>query len=186
MLRELVRRHGTPPSWFCAPGFASLILLILEQQVSLASAAAAYARLEAELGVVEPAGFNRLSDARLRAVGFSRQKAGYARSLASAIESGRVSLEDMALLSDGDVRARLLALRGVGPWTAECYLLFALRRADAWPSGDRALLVSLGAARGDRETPPAATAEALGERWRPWRSVAARILWHAYRSDRAR
>lgn len=186
MLGRLVRRNGTPPSWFREPGFATLVLLILEQQVSLASAAAAYRRLEAELEVVEPACFSRLSDARLRAIGFSRQKASYCRALATAIEVGAVSLAGMAAQSDDDARAELTALRGVGPWTAECYLLFALRRADAWPNGDRALLVSLGTARGDADVPTSAAAETHAEQWRPWRSVAARILWHAYLSDRAR
>ena len=159
--------------------------MILEQQVSLASAAAAYGRLEEALGTITPVAFSQLSDSRLRAIGFSRQKTGYCRTLASEVQLGSVDLEGLAALPDDDARLRLTALRGVGPWTAECYLLFALRRADAWPSGDRALQVSLGRALHMDGIPSAEEANAHAERWRPWRSVAARILWQDYLAKRA-
>lgn len=183
-LSILVERNGTPPAWFREPGFCTLVNLILEQQVSLASAAAAYRRLEEALGAVAPAAFSRLSDSRLRAIGFSRQKADYCRTLANGLQAGTIDLEGMAALPDGEARSRLTSLRGVGPWTAECYLLFALRRADAWPNGDRALQVSLGRALDLDDVPSAIDADAHAERWRPWRSVAARILWQDYLATR--
>ena len=186
VLGMVVERYGRPPSWFRDPGFATLVLLILEQQVSLASAAAAYRRLEAQLGSVDPAGFATLDAAQLRAIGFSRQKAAYGRALAGDILSGRVSLDAVALQPDDEARTRLMELQGVGPWTADCYLLFALRRTDVWPRGDRALHIALGAALGHGEPVSGEAGAVVAERWRPWRSVAARILWHGYLAERAR
>ena len=181
-LGAVVARRGPPPLWAREPGFPTLVLLILEQQVSLASARAAYNRLEAATGAVTPAGLLALADDELRAAGFSRQKAGYARALAQAILAGTFDPDTLPELDDDGVRHALTALKGIGPWTAEIYLLMVLRRPDAWPVGDLALATAAQQVKGLAARPsPAALAE-LAEPWRPWRAVAARVLWHHYLS----
>jgi len=162
------------------------VLLVLEQQVSLASARAAFDRLVAAVGVLTPAAVLALDDAELRAIGFSRQKAGYARDLARAVLSGSLDLDALAGLPDDDVRAALTSLRGIGPWTADVYLTMALRRPDAFPHGDLALLVSVQRVKRLDARPTPLKLVELAEPWRPHRATAARILWHAYLSDRAR
>lgn len=185
-LAASVERYGPPPLWAREPSFATLVHLILEQQVSLASAKAAFDRLGAALaGDVVPNGFLELSDAELRAIGFSRQKAGYARDLATALADG-FDLEGLESLSDDQVRADLMGLRGIGRWTADIYLIMCLRRPDVWPHGDQALAT---AARELLELSAQPTFESLEERarsWRPHRATAARILWHHYLSVRGR
>jgi DNA-3-methyladenine glycosylase II len=178
-LAASVDRFGPPPLWAREPGFATLVHLILEQQVSLASAHAAFGRLVAELGSVTPAGFLRLDDARLRAIGFSRQKATYGRSLADAVLDG-FDLEGLADLADGEVRAALVRLHGVGRWTTDVYLTMCLLRPDVWPHGDQALGTAAMEVAGLPARPSFAALEALAEPWRPHRAVAARILWHHY------
>ncbi len=123
-----------------------------------------------------PAPFLTLDDAELRAVGFSRQKARYVRLLATAVEEGSFSFETVAGLEDDAAAEMLLGLTGIGPWTAANYLLFADQRADVWPRGDRALVVSLGRAIGSAEPPAYDDADVMADRWRPWRAVAARPL----------
>ena len=157
-----------------------MMRFILEQQVSLASADAAYGRLETAIGEVTPQGFLTLDDAGLRDIGFSRQKTGYGRGLASGIIDGSVNLQELDPLTDNQVMETLEAIRGVGPWTANCYLLFVLRRADAWPPGDRALQVSMASVLGLDAVPDRDQANAIAEDWRPQRAVAARMLWHDY------
>jgi DNA-3-methyladenine glycosylase II len=179
-LASLLARNGTPPLWRRDPGFPTLVRLVLEQQVSLASAAAAYGRLDARLGEVTPEGFLALSDAELLEIGFSRQKARYVRLLSAALSDGEFDLAAADRLDDEVAMAHLQQLVGVGPWTAGNYLLFALGRADVWPTGDRALAVSLGRTLG-RDAPPSyEEADEMAEAWRPWRAVAARLLWHDY------
>jgi DNA-3-methyladenine glycosylase II len=183
-LEAIVERHGLPVFWARPPGFATLLLLILEQQVSLASAKAAYDRVDARVNGVTPVGLLGLSDAELRADGFSRQKTRYARALATAILAGDLELEQVALLDDDGVRTTLIALPGIGPWTAEVYLLSALRRPDTWPVGDIALQEAARRALGLDVRPTSLELEAIGERWRPHRATAARLLWHLYLSER--
>jgi DNA-3-methyladenine glycosylase II len=185
-LAASVDRFGPPPLWAREPSYATLVLLILEQQVSLASARAAFDRLEMALaGTIEPRTFLELSDAELRAIGFSRQKAGYARGLAGALADG-FDLDELAELPDEEVRSSLMSLRGIGRWTADIYLIMCLRRPDVWPHGDQALAT---AARELLELPARPTFDALELRarsWRPHRATAARILWHHYLSVRGR
>jgi DNA-3-methyladenine glycosylase II len=185
-LAASVDRFGPPPLWAREPSYATLVHLILEQQVSLASARAAFDRLEVTLaGGIEPRAFLELSDAELRAIGFSRQKAGYARDLATALADG-FDLEELADLPDEEVRSSLMRLRGIGRWTADIYLIMCLRRPDVWPHGDQALAT---AARELLELPKRPTFDALEQRarsWRPHRAAAARILWHHYLSARGR
>jgi DNA-3-methyladenine glycosylase II len=141
-LARIVAAYGPPPLWAREPGFPTLILLILEQQVSLASARAAFNRLADRLGAVTPAAFLTLDDDELRAIGFSRQKTGYGRHLAQTIVDGRFDADALTALDDDRVRAALVSLKGIGPWTAEIYLLMVLGRADAWPVHDLALAVA--------------------------------------------
>jgi DNA-3-methyladenine glycosylase II len=181
-----VERFGPPPLWAREPSYATLVHLILEQQVSLASARAAFDRLELALGGgIEPGAFLTLSDAELRAIGFSRQKAGYARDLAIALADG-FDLRALARRPDDEVRAGLMALRGIGRWTADIYLIMCLRRPDVWPHGDQALAT---AALELFELPTRPTFDELENRaqaWAPHRATAARILWHHYLSVRGR
>ena len=185
-LRAVVERFGPPPLWARAPGFPTLVWMILEQQVSLASARAAYERLAAAVGEITPASVLELDDATLRAIGFSRQKTGYTRHLATAILEGRFDPHALAGLDDDAVRAALVALKGIGPWTAEVYLVMALRRPDAWPSHDLGQLVAAQEVKQLPQRPSPPELAALAEPWRPYRAVAARILWHHYLSTRAR
>ncbi|HEY2966355.1 MAG TPA: DNA-3-methyladenine glycosylase 2 family protein [Actinomycetota bacterium] len=185
-LAASVERFGPPPLWAREPSYATLVHLVLEQQVSLSSAQAAFDRLEVALaGTIEPRAFLELSDADLRAIGFSRQKAGYARDLAGTLADG-FDLDGLADLPDDEVRSSLMRLRGIGRWTADIYLIMCLRRPDVWPHGDQALAT---AARELLELPAQPTFDALELRarsWRPHRATAARILWHHYLSVRGR
>lgn len=185
-LAAIVERHGIPEFWFRPAGFATLLLLILEQQVSLASARAAFTRVDARVGGVTPEGLLTLSDAELREDGFSRQKTRYARALAEKIVSRELDLDGFRRLDDDDVRAALVALLGVGAWTAEVYLLSALRRPDAWPVGDLALQEAARRVLALETRPSPLELEAIGERWRPHRATAARLLWHQYLAERGR
>ena len=184
-LAAVVETHGPPPRWGRRPGFATLVKIILEQQVSLASGAAAYARLrEAAGGRVTPASVARCSEARLRRAGLTRQKAAYCRDLAHTIQGGELDLAVVAGADDDEARAALMAVRGIGRWTADIYLLMALGRPDVWPDGDLALAKSMQRVKRLRTLPDAKRQRRVAAAWRPHRAVAARILWHAYLCER--
>jgi DNA-3-methyladenine glycosylase II len=183
-LAAIVERHGLPEFWAREPGLATLVLLILEQQVSLASARAAYDRMVARLGELTTEGILQSTDVELRADGFSRQKARYVRALAAALEDGSLDLDAVAALDDDEARVALVALPGIGAWTAEVYLLSALRRPDTWPVGDIALQEGARRARRLETRPTPDELAAIGEAWRPHRASAARLLWHLYLSER--
>ncbi len=178
--------HGLPERWSRPPGFPSLVLLILEQQVSLASAAACFARVRARAGAMTPAALLATTPEELREDGVSRQKIRYLRALATAVETGELDLDALASLPDAEVAEHLTALPGIGRWTAEAYLLACLDRPDVWPVGDRALQVAVAERLGLADVPVGATLEELGEQWRPHRSTAARLLWHGYLARRGR
>jgi DNA-3-methyladenine glycosylase II len=184
-LRAVVDRYGRPPLWERPAGFGTLVHIVLEQQVSLASAQAAFDRLRAHLDPLTPAAFLELDDPTLLRIGFSRQKARYVRALSTALLDGTLDLEAVAHLHDDAVEATLMAVPGIGPWTATIYRLMVLRRPDAWPAGDIALAQSLGEVKGLGRRPSPDEMLLLAEPWRPWRAVAARILWHAYLARRA-
>ena len=184
-LRGLVRRHGAPPLWARPRGFGTLLRIILEQQVSLASARAMYLRLAAAVPEVTPASVLALGTAGLQSLGFTRQKARYAGALAEMVTDGSFPLARLHRLPDGAALAALMQVPGIGPWSASIYLLMALRRPDVWPPGDLALHKALARAEGLPSVPSAAEAVAWAVRWRPYRAVAARILWHAYLSEKA-
>ncbi len=181
-LAAVYTRLGVPPLWAREPGFSTLVHIILEQQVSLASARSAFDKLRAEVDPLTPAGVLALDDETLRRVGFSRQKSVYVRYLANAIVTGSLDVDGLATLPDEQVRAQLITLKGIGPWSAEIYLLMALCRADAWPAGDLALQVAAQAVKGFSARPNPVELSELAESWRPWRAVAARLLWHHYLS----
>lgn len=185
-LAAIVARHGPPPLWDREPGFATLLHIILEQQVSLASARAAFDRLRAAADPLTPARFLELSDEELLAVGFSRQKARYGRALAEAVEAGTLDLHGLHGLDDPGVHEALERIPGIGPWTSTIYLLMVLLRPDLWPAGDIALAESVGAVKRLGRRPDATEMAELGEAWRPWRSVAARLFWHDYLARRGR
>lgn len=186
---RLVRDHGPPPLWVRAPGFPTLVRLILEQQVSLVSARAVYRRLCTACGVqggrLTARHVVTLGEDGLRRVGFTRQKASYVHGVAQDMTAGRLRLGAIDRLPGPEARAALLAIRGVGPWTADVYRLVALRELDVWPHGDVALA---DAAHRLLEWPTRPAHDALtthAAQWAPWRSVAARLLWHGYLSLRA-
>ncbi len=182
-----MERYGLPPLWDRQPGFGTLVHLILEQQVSLASAQAAFDRLVAASGgTPTPARLLRFDDAQLLAIGFSRQKARYARELARAVDAGALDIDGLADLDDDVVRHALEAMPGIGPWTSSIYLLMVLGRPDVWPVGDIALAQAAAEVQGLDHRPDAEELRAIGEAWRPWRSVAARLLWHDYLGRRGR
>jgi DNA-3-methyladenine glycosylase II len=185
VLGGIVKRFGSPPLWDRSAGFPTLVHIILEQQVSLASAAAAFGRLRARVDPLTPLGFLALTDAELLAIGFSRQKARYARALAGSVEDGSLDIDGLVALDDDGVERELVAVPGIGPWTATIYRLMVLRRPDAWPASDIALAQSLAEARDLPTRPTPDEMVAIAESWRPWRAVAARILWHGYLESRA-
>lgn len=181
-LARILRAHGPPPLWAREPGFGTMVLLILEQQVSLASARAAYDRLEERLVRVTPKRLLELDEGEMRASGFSRQKTRYTRLLAKAFLTGEFRPEELTHATDEEAREKLVALTGIGPWTADIYLLMVLLRPDVWPRGDRALVVAAREIRRLDEDPSEDELARIAERWSPWRSVAARLLWHYYLS----
>jgi len=180
-LAGVVEKFGPPPIWRRPAGFRTLLYLILEQQVSLASARATYEKLVARLGAEpEPKAFLALGDDDLRAVGFSRQKTRYGRVLSEAVSDGSLKLDGLRRRDDEAAKAELMQLPGIGHWTADIYLMEALGRPDVWPVGDLALQVGAQRVKGLDGRPDQDALMEIGEAWRPWRAVAARILWHYY------
>lgn len=185
-LRAIIDSHDLPEFWHRPPTVATLALFIVEQQVSLDSARAVFERMVSALGEVTAETLTNSPDETLREVGLTRQKLRYLRGLGECVTSGRLDLADLADRPDPEARSRLLELTGIGPWTADVYLLAALRRPDVWPVGDRALQVGVGECL-ELDSPPSRQhLEDLGERWRPYRSVAARLVWHDYLQRRGR
>jgi len=179
-LKGIIREYGYPPMWTRPATFQSLILTILEQQVSLASAFAAFKKLREKIGYVTPAKLLALTDEEMRAAYFTRQKMGYARELARAIQSRKLILKKLEPLSDEEVRAQLIQLKGIGHWTIDVYLMHALQRTDLFPLGDIALVNSLKLI---KKLPSDISKEEMlnvAEAWRPNRTIAAMMLWHAY------
>ena len=159
-------------------GFATMIKIICGQQVSTAAARAINGRLEAVAKPMTPEVFARLTNSELRAIGFSRQKMSYGRTIAKAVLAGDFSFRRVAYMEDEAAIAEMTRLRGVGRWTAEVYLLFALRRPDIWPVDDLGVVGGLQGLKGLKDRPDRATMVEYGKAWRPLRSVAARMLWH--------
>jgi len=176
-------QYGPPPLWARTPGFATLLQMILEQQVSLASARACFDKLCERVVELTPESLINSTDAELRADGFSRQKAAYGRHLAQAVAENRIDLNGLDSLSDADVKSRLTMLKGVGEWTSDIYLLMALGRPDVMPKGDIGLHSAWQKLSGG-PLPNSDEFLRIADAWRPYRSVAARMLWHFYLSER--
>lgn len=175
---------GTPPLWAREATFATLVHIILEQQVSLASALAAFNRLREKIGEVTPENVLRLSDEELKACYFSRQKTVYARELSKAILNGNLNLKSLESLPDNEAKDELKKIKGIGDWTADIYLLMALRRPDVMPKGDLALHLAWKNLKNLERAPKSDEFQQIAEKWQPFRAVAARLLWHFYLSER--
>ena len=183
-LAAVVARLGPPPLWDRRPGFATLVQIVLEQQVSLASARATFGRLRDACGEVTPEGFAKLTDAQVQSAGVTRQKTSYCLGIARQIVGGTFDLRRLGRTGDLEARRRLVTIRGIGPWTADIYLLMALGRPDIWPDGDLALATAAHEVKRLRRRPDTERLRQLATSWAPWRAVAARILWHHYLSTR--
>ena len=186
-LARAYRACGPPPLRYRPPNYDTLLRIIVAQQVSVASANAIWGRLQERVGTagtaVAPADFLGLSDADLKAVGFSRQKTAYGRAIAQDLEVGRVDLEAISEMDDETAILELVKFKGIGRWSAECFLLFSLGRPDVWPADDLGLMVGMERVKRLNERPDAKRMRRLAEPWRPWRSAAARLLWHVRRQE---
>lgn len=185
-LADIIRAFGYPPMWNRPNTFETLVHFILEQQVSLASALSALNKLREKLVDVSPQKLLQLTDPELKACYFSRQKTGYVRCLAQSVLSGETDLHNLAAMSDEEVRAALTALKGIGNWTADVYLIFVLQRADIFPLGDLAAINALRQIKGLAKGSPRDALLQVVEGWRPNRSIAAMLLWHRYLSSRGK
>jgi DNA-3-methyladenine glycosylase II len=183
-LASIYEIHGTPPMWARRPGFPTLLRIVLEQQVSLVSARAMFERLKSNIEPFTAEGFIKAGEASLRSLGVTRQKAHYCLQVAHAFTNGH--LDKIVRMNDEDAHATLLSIKGVGPWTANIYLLMALKRPDIWPDGDVALATAVGKLRKINPRPAFTELAQIAERWRPYRSVAARMLWQYYLAERKR
>ena len=179
-LAHILTILSPPTFWTRKPGFASLIGIILEQQVSLASARASFDRLMAAVTLLTPDRFLELDEARLKSCGFSRQKIAYGRNLATAIVDGHLDLPALNTTDDKTARSELVKVKGIGAWTANIYLMTVLRRPDIWPAEDLALAVATQQLKRLKTRPTPQELDNLGLNWKPWRAVAARLLWHYY------
>lgn len=179
-LAFIYEKYGTPPLWNRDATFSTLIHIILEQQVSLASALSAFNKLKEKLGEITPENVLRLSDEELKACYFSRQKTVYVRELAKAISDGSLNLENLKELSDADAKNELKKIKGIGDWTSDIYLLMTLLRVDVMPKGDLALHVAYKKLKNLEHAPNSDEFQIIAEKWKPFRAVAARLLWHFY------
>ncbi|HEY4289511.1 MAG TPA: DNA-3-methyladenine glycosylase 2 family protein [Puia sp.] len=182
-LAMIIGSHRYPPMWTRPNTFETLVHIILEQQVSLASALAALNKLKARLVEITPGSFLALTDEELKACYFSRQKTIYTRGLATELSEGRLDLGSLEALTDDAVRARLITLKGIGNWTIDVYLMFVLQRSDIFPVGD---LAAINALRRVKRLPKDTSKESLlkvAASWQPYRTVATMLLWHLYLSS---
>ncbi len=183
---EIRTRTGRPPLRRRAGGFYGLLDIVVAQQVSRASAAAIWARLTAGLAPVTPENFRRYGEEDLRGVGLSGPKVRTVQAVTRAVLDGTLDFRRLEWLGDEEVRRELTAVKGIGPWTAEIYLLACLGRSDAWPAGDLAIQEAARTAFRLASRPDAKALRQLSEPWSPWRGVAARLLWSYYALTRSR
>ncbi len=183
-LAFVLEKYGPPPMWAREPGFPTLIHIILEQQVSLASAASMFARLRQNIVPLVPERFIDLGEPHLKSLGLTRQKTSYCLHLAETIRDQQLDLASFSRLSDDEVKASLMRVKGIGLWSAEVYLLMVLRRPDIWPASDLALATAAFKLKKLKQRPTPERLMRLGDKWRPFRSVAARMLWQYYLGER--
>jgi DNA-3-methyladenine glycosylase II len=179
-LAFVLKTCGPPPMWSRRPGFRTLIQIILEQQVSLASAASMFARLKENVVPLQPARMIELGEAHLKSLGLTRQKTAYCLHLAQSLRDKRLNLAQLSRMSDAQAKSVLMELKGIGSWSADIYLLMALRRADIWPGSDLALAIAVTRLKQLDGRPNLNKLSEMAEAWRPFRSVAARMLWQYY------
>jgi DNA-3-methyladenine glycosylase II len=180
-----IKEVGPPPPRSRPAGFIGLLHVIVAQQVSTHAAKAISARLDAALKEKTPEAFLKLTDADLRAIGFSGQKMIYGRDLAAAFLDGRLSMPRLRRQSDEEVIAAITSVKGLGVWSAEVFLLFSLRRPDVLPAHDLGLIVAAQRMKRLKERPSPQELREIAEPWRPYRSYAARMLWHYYHATPA-
>jgi len=179
----IISAFGYPPFWSRPNTFESLVHIILEQQVSLASALSALQKLKEKTGQITPEALLVLSDEELKACYFSRQKTVYARHLAENVLNGNLNLQELEQLPDDEVRQKLTAIKGIGNWTTDIYLIFILHRTDVFPVGDLAVVNALKRLKNLSETSKERLLQ-LAEAWKPFRTIASMLLWHEYLSRR--
>jgi DNA-3-methyladenine glycosylase II len=184
-LASILNTLGPPPLWARPPGFSTLIKIILEQQVSLASAASIFARLEKSVVPFRPARVLELGETHLKRQGLTRQKTAYCLHLAQCLNDKRLRLSQLSRMSDDQAKAALMEIKGIGSWSADVYLLMALRRADIWPASDLALAIAMMKLKELPSRPNPNQLAEMAETWRPYRSVAARMLWQFYLAGKA-
>ncbi len=184
-LAIIYENYGTPPLWKRDESFQTLLHIILEQQVSVASALAAFNKLKESVGEITPEAVLKLSDEQLKASYFSRQKIVYVRELAKAVSSGELDLKNLQKLADKDVKTELTKIKGIGIWSADIYLLMAMSRPDIMPKGDLALHIAWQKLTKSEIRPNSDEFQMIAEKWKPLRSVAARLLWHYYLQTKA-
>ena len=185
-LKFIFQTYGIPPLWKREADFATLVHIILEQQVSLASALSAFNKLQAKLGDITPESISSLSDEDLKACYFSRQKTVYVKELSKAILNGKLDLKNLENLPDSEAKDELKKIKGIGDWTADIYLLMALLRADVMPKGDLALHVAYQKLKKLEQRPNSDEFQIIAQKWKPLRAVAARLLWHYYLSEKSK
>jgi DNA-3-methyladenine glycosylase II len=185
-LASIFKSDGVPPLWARRPGFATLIKIILEQQVSLASAKAVYRRVTNSINPFTPEHIDELGESYLRGLGVTRQKSSYIMNIAKTINIKDLDLKKLNRMDDKSVKEKLIRIKGIGSWTADIYLLMVLRRPDIWPSGDIALEKTVCTLKRLRNNPSSERILKVAEQWRPFRTVAARMLWHHYLSNNVR
>ena len=179
-LAEVIDRYGYPARWHREPGFATLIRIILEQQVSYASAKATFKRLNDAVEDLTPESFLTLDDDRLKAIGFSRQKTKYGRGLAQSVLDGTLDLTRLSTLDDAEIRKELTKIKGIGDWTVDIYLMMALQRPDVFPCKDLAVAIAVKEIKNLPARPTASELESIAQSWQPYRAIATKILWHYY------
>jgi DNA-3-methyladenine glycosylase II len=185
-LATILKTLGPPPMWARPPGFATLVKIILEQQVSLASAASLFTRLEKNTRPFRPARVIELGEAHLKSQGLTRQKTAYCLHLAESLHDKRLQLRQLSRLNDADAKAALMTVKGIGSWSADIYLLMVLRRPDIFPAGDLALITAVTELKHLALRPNPVQLAQLADAWRPYRSVAARMLWQYYLATRGK
>ena len=181
-LSAIIQAHGYPPLWSRPNTFETLVHIILEQQVSLASALSALNKLRERVQELTPARVLLLTDEEFRACYCSRQKTAYIKYLAEALLSGQINLDELEHLPDDDIRAKLITLKGFGHWTIDVYLMFVLQRADIFPVGDLAAVNALKRIKGLSASTPKEGVAVIATQWQPYRTVATMMLWHYYLS----
>jgi DNA-3-methyladenine glycosylase II len=182
-LSSIYKSDGVPPLWARRPGFVTLLKIILGQQVSLASAKAVYKRVGNSIIPFTPEHIEELGVNYLRSLGVTRQKSSYIINIAKANNNGDLDFKSLNKLDDESVKESLMRIKGIGSWTANIYLLMALQRPDIWPFGDIALEKTVRKLKEMRRNSSSERIEKVAAQWQPFRSVAARMLWHHYLSN---